>query len=55
VVRDIARHEPDLLVVYLGHNETGARFSPNERRWMDPRGFAWRAIWTACRRAHRRR
>jgi lysophospholipase L1-like esterase len=43
VVRDIARHQPDLLVVYLGHNETGTRFSPNERRWLDPRGLAWRA------------
>jgi lysophospholipase L1-like esterase len=43
VVRDIARYQPDLLVVYLGHNETGTRFSANERRWLDPRGFAWRA------------
>jgi lysophospholipase L1-like esterase len=43
VVRDIARYQPDLLVVYLGHNETGTRFSPNDRRWIDPRGFAWRA------------
>lgn len=43
VVREIARYEPDLLVVYLGHNESGTRFSPNERSWIDPRGFAWRA------------
>jgi lysophospholipase L1-like esterase len=49
LVRDIARHQPDLLVVYLGHNETGTRFSPNERRWMDPRGFAWRAWLTGTR------
>jgi lysophospholipase L1-like esterase len=43
IVRDIARHQPDLLVVFLGHNETGTRFSPSERAWLDPRGFAWRA------------
>jgi len=43
IVRDIARYEPDLLVVYLGHNEVGTRFSSNERRWLDPRGFGWRA------------
>jgi lysophospholipase L1-like esterase len=49
MVRDIARQQPDLLVVYLGHNETGAHFSPNERRWMDPRGFAWRAWLTNTR------
>src|SRR4029077_5028021 len=42
VVREIARYQPDLLVVYLGHNETGTRFSSNERRWLDPRGLAWR-------------
>jgi lysophospholipase L1-like esterase len=42
VVREIAHYRPDLLVVYLGHNETGTRFSPNERRWLDPRGLAWR-------------
>jgi hypothetical protein len=42
-VRDIARYQPDLLVVYLGHNEAGTRYSANERRWIDPRGFAWRA------------
>ena len=29
IVRDIARYEPDLLVVYLGHNEIGTRFSQN--------------------------
>ena len=42
VVREIARYQPDLLVVYLGNNEIGTRFSPNERRWLDPRGPAWR-------------
>jgi lysophospholipase L1-like esterase len=43
IVRDIARYQPDLLVVYMGHNETGTRFTPSERRWIDPRGLAWRA------------
>ena len=52
VVRDIAHYQPDLLVVYLGHNETGTRFSPNERRWIDPRGFAWRA-WLVDSRLYR--
>jgi lysophospholipase L1-like esterase len=52
VVRDIARYQPDLLVVYLGHNEIGTRFSPNERRWIDPRGFAWRA-WLVDTRLYR--
>jgi lysophospholipase L1-like esterase len=42
IAHDIARYDPDLLVVYLGHNEIGTRFSPNERRWLDPRGFGWR-------------
>jgi len=36
VVQDIARHQPDLLVVYLGHNEIGTRFSPRERWSLDP-------------------
>src|SRR5262245_16845175 len=40
IVREIARHQPDLLVVYLGHNDIGTRFSPSERAWLDPRGFA---------------
>src|SRR5262245_28782993 len=37
IVRDIARRSPDLLVVYLGHNEVGTRFTAAERRWLDPR------------------
>jgi lysophospholipase L1-like esterase len=37
IVRDIARWSPDLLVVYLGHNEVGTRFTAAERRWLDPR------------------
>jgi lysophospholipase L1-like esterase len=31
LVRDIAQHEPDLLVVYLGHNEIGAPMTAAER------------------------
>ena len=37
IVRDIARWSPDLLVVYLGHNEVGTRFTAAEQRWLDPR------------------
>lgn len=37
MVRDIARHEPDLLVVYLGHNEIGARMKRSERIPLDVR------------------
>src|SRR5262245_45583645 len=37
IVRDIARWSPDLLVVYLGHNAVGTRFTAAERRWLDPR------------------
>jgi lysophospholipase L1-like esterase len=43
IVDDIARQHPDLLIVYLGHNEAKTRYSEQERRWIDPRGFAWRA------------
>ena len=32
VVRDAARYEPDLLVVYLGHNEIGTHFSSRGHR-----------------------
>jgi len=49
VVRDVARYEPDLLVVYLGHNEVGTRFSPSERRWLDPRRFTLRGFVTGTR------
>src|SRR5262245_18413976 len=31
VVHDLARYEPDLLIVYLGHNEIGTRFSASGR------------------------
>lgn len=43
IVDDVARQHPDLLIVYLGHNEAQTRYSESERRWIDPRGFAWRA------------
>jgi lysophospholipase L1-like esterase len=36
IVRDIARHQPDLLVVYLGHNEIGTRFSARARWALAP-------------------
>ena len=49
VVHDIARYQPDLLVIYLGHNEVGTRFSPSERRWLDPRRFSVRAFLTKTR------
>jgi lysophospholipase L1-like esterase len=49
VVHDIARYEPDLLVIYLGHNEVGTRFSPAERRWLDPRRFTVRGFVTRTR------
>jgi hypothetical protein len=42
IVDDVARQHPDLLIVYLGHNEAQTRYSESERRWIDPRGFAWR-------------
>jgi lysophospholipase L1-like esterase len=37
MVRDIARHAPDLLIVYLGHNEVGTRFSAAQRRALAER------------------
>jgi lysophospholipase L1-like esterase len=43
IVDDIARYDPDLLVIYLGHIDAMTRYSENERRWVDPRGFAWRS------------
>jgi lysophospholipase L1-like esterase len=49
VVHDIARYQPDLLVVYLGHNEVGTRFSAYQRRWLDPRRFSLRALLTKTR------
>jgi lysophospholipase L1-like esterase len=49
VVHDIARYEPDLLVIYLGHNEVGTRFSPAERRWLDPRRVTLRGFVTGTR------
>src|SRR5262245_60643404 len=51
VVQDIARHEPDLLVVYLGHNEVGTRFSAADRRRLDPR--YWLRGWLTQLRLYR--
>lgn len=36
MVREITKHAPDLLVVYLGHNEIGARLTSEERALLDP-------------------
>ena len=43
MVRDIARYQPDLLVVYLGHNETGTRSRRTSGAGSIRAGFAWRA------------
>ncbi|MGH7787946.1 MAG: SGNH/GDSL hydrolase family protein, partial [Candidatus Binatia bacterium] len=36
LVREIARYQPDLLIVYHGHNETATRFSAADRLWLNP-------------------
>jgi lysophospholipase L1-like esterase len=47
MAREIARHQPDLLVVYLGHNEIGAHLTPEERAHLDPDRRPW---WTPLTR-----
>ena len=44
MVRDIAKHAPDLLVVYLGHNEVGGHLTAAERARLDPGRFHLRAL-----------
>ena len=45
VVREIARYEPDLLIVYAGHNESSERQFYAHLLGMDPRLFE---LWTAA-------
>ncbi len=44
MVRDIARHAPDLLIVYLGHNEIGARLTDAERSQLKSEHLDLRAL-----------
>src|SRR5262249_48031193 len=44
MVREIAKHAPDLLVVYLGHNEVGGHLTAAERARLDPGRFQLHAL-----------
>lgn len=52
VVREIARYQPDLLILYMGHNEWAERQYYAHLIDMDPRLFAlWE--WTTSQRLYR--
>ncbi|MGH7787947.1 MAG: hypothetical protein ACRERC_13835, partial [Candidatus Binatia bacterium] len=44
LVREIARYQPDLLIVYHGHNETATRFSAADRLWLNPHSLRSRLV-----------
>lgn len=52
VVRELARYQPDLLVVYTGHNELNEARFYKHLLTMDPRLFSWWE-WLADTRLHR--